>query len=202
MPDFMHSSSTAKSLQDFVDQKIIDLAKKSIFAARTSLISEARRKQSKTVDVAIDGCYNDTERIGVREVFEHTLLQIHHELPDAVIKIACDQDAKIRDPKNTNIFIDEERSYQLMIPMDHVAFVDDRAHISINVHGTFQRHLKTGSSGGVTVDPMGCDFERFEGLLYFGKDIQLEHSSSWMDGSETVSNFVMRVYLQKDEATP
>ncbi|CAG5080206.1 Oidioi.mRNA.OKI2018_I69.PAR.g9504.t1.cds [Oikopleura dioica] len=189
MPDFHHSSSTAQDLQNLVDGKIIELAKKSMLAARNSLVSEARKFKAKSMQVAVDGCYNDTGHKrnsaqacivsvvakvrGLWKIIGNKVVKKPQEISEeqlkaegkgfiaprgtvssqlekigthTVIKIACDKDAGIRDPKNTNVFVDEERSNQLMIPMNRYEFVDDRAHISKNIPGTVNRNFKTGSS--------------------------------------------------------
>ncbi|CAG5099826.1 Oidioi.mRNA.OKI2018_I69.XSR.g16705.t1.cds [Oikopleura dioica] len=109
-------------------------------------ISDEHLKKYQRGTVAPTGTASSAlEKIGTRHVFEETLLPIHKALPDHVIQVACDADAKIRDPSNTNVYIDAEKCRQLMIPLINLAFHSDVAHIIKNIYGTFLRNFKTGS---------------------------------------------------------
>ena len=59
VPDFT-TSKTATALQKKIDESIINLKTESMLHYRNSLISMCRKSHPQTVEIAIDGAYNDT----------------------------------------------------------------------------------------------------------------------------------------------
>ena len=60
LPDFTSGSNTAARLQKTIDEMIIQTATDSMLYYRGSFVSERRKAHPRSIEVAIDGTYNDT----------------------------------------------------------------------------------------------------------------------------------------------
>ncbi|CAG5105113.1 Oidioi.mRNA.OKI2018_I69.chr1.g1846.t1.cds [Oikopleura dioica] len=125
------------------DYKIIG---QEVVKKRQEYSEEQLQKHSRGTIAPKGTCSSTLETIGTREIYEKTLLPIHQELPNHMINICCDGDAKIRDPKNTNVFKDPEKEDEEMIPQEKIIYSKDVAHVLKNLWGTCGRNLEAGSS--------------------------------------------------------
>jgi len=60
LPDFTSGSKTAAKLQKTIDEMIIKTATDSMLSYRGSFVSERRKAHPQTIEVSIDGTYNDS----------------------------------------------------------------------------------------------------------------------------------------------
>ena len=60
LPDFTSGSNTAARLQKTIDEMVIQTATDSMLYYRESFVSERRKAHPRSIEVAIDGTYNDT----------------------------------------------------------------------------------------------------------------------------------------------
>ena len=60
LPDITSGSKTAENLQNTIDELIIQSANDSMLSYRRSFVSELRKAHPRSIEVAVDGTYNDT----------------------------------------------------------------------------------------------------------------------------------------------